>query len=737
MQHFRQPVDESESDELTTLKARNCDNPANFSVNSAISPSKRVVDDKKEEEEKENTENGTKVVGMKKGGNSVNSGQILVNSTFDSTNHGGKLSKKRKRNDDSIGEGQDTKRMMEDGIKKISSPIKKANNLNTSTNENSIPQSSDSRFSCGKCQKKFSKKFILRRHRQLYHKERSLSPDNSDDETNPGEDKESIENQVIVNNADTNEEQIASANDLEHKSDDRSNNMDKNEKINDATNEKVIDVTNEKVEKVTNEKDDKVTNGKAVDEDESDGEDEVYEVETIRDYSYCKVSEEGYYFVKWLGWPEDQNTWEPIDNLQSCREKLVDFYNERVEARKTATGSEKRKLALPPDPRESGDLRDLFLAKYWRKPTQQTLEQLYQANKNEKKIKLQPEAQLWRDMETVVMSSKPNEKKIEQIVHQLNLKEMEKARRRQLTDLKEWEVKINSVEKDAYVSVDNDVDLEGPPSSMEYINAYKATEGIEIPDDPPLGCECQECKVISGGECCPGQAGVDFPYLANGRLRLSVGQPIYECNKRCACPPTCRNRVVQKGRTAKMSIFRTSNGRGWGVKALDKIKAGAFAVQYVGEVITTAEAERRGKDYDAAGRTYLFDLDFNLGDDNPYTVDAAYYGNLSHFINHSCDPNLSIFNVYINCLDPNLPQLCLFARRDIEKGEELTFDYCQSTQSFETDNSEASSPTKSSGSKTPSKSSLPPGTKQFTADLGTGTRTECRCGAKNCRQILF
>ena len=47
-------------------------------------------------------------------------------------------------------------------------------------------------------------------------------------------------------------------------------------------------------------------------------------------------------------------------------------------------------------------------------------------------------------------------------------------------------------------------------------------------------------------------------------------------------------------------------------------------------------------------------------------VDAAFYGNLSHFINHSCDPNLSIFNVYINCLDPNLPQLCLFARRLIQ-----------------------------------------------------------------------
>ena len=37
---------------------------------------------------------------------------------------------------------------------------------------------------------------------------------------------------------------------------------------------------------------------------------------------------------------------------------------------------------------------------------------------------------------------------------------------------------------------------------------------------------------------------------------------------------------------------------------------------------------------DAEGRTYLFDLDFNLGDQNPYTVDAALFGNVSHFINH-------------------------------------------------------------------------------------------------------
>ena len=69
--------------------------------------------------------------------------------------------------------------------------------------------------------------------------------------------------------------------------------------------------------------------------------------------------------------------------------------------------------------------------------------------------------------------------------------------------------------------------------------------------------------------------------------------------------------------------------------------------------------------------------------ENLYTVDAAFHGNVAHFINHCCDPNLSIFNVWIDCLDPNLPRLCLFARRDISKGEQITFDYCQqSTQNY-------------------------------------------------------
>ena len=181
-----------------------------------------------------------------------------------------------------------------------------------------------------------------------------------------------------------------------------------------------------------------------------------------------------------------------------------------------------------------------------------------------------------------------------------------------------------------------------------------------------------------------------------------------------------------------MAIFRTDNGCGWGVKAMENIKAGSFVVEYVGEVITSEVAEERGKKYDAEGRTYLFDLDFNLGEENIYTVDAAFYGNLSHFINHSCDPNLNIFSVFINNLDPNMPQLAMFARRDIKRGEQITFDYVQS--SSQEDSSVMASPFKAV-SRTPAETEA--GEEEEVGGSQSSVKSACRCGAKNCRKVLF
>merc|ERR1719414_1326221 len=82
------------------------------------------------------------------------------------------------------------------------------------------------------------------------------------------------------------------------------------------------------------------------------------------------------------------------------------------------------------------------------------------------------------------------------------------------------------------------------------MNSYKPSEGIIIPDDPPIGCECIDgkCGLKTEKTCCPSLNGHMMAYTAAGRLRVEVGTPIYECNKRCKCGKDCTNRVVQRGR---------------------------------------------------------------------------------------------------------------------------------------------------------------------------------------------
>lgn len=211
----------------------------------------------------------------------------------------------------------------------------------------------------------------------------------------------------------------------------------------------------------------------------------------------------------------------------------------------------------------------------------------------------------------------------------------------QLQSIHGWVQIMNEKDKSKNLRVENLVDFELPPiDDFEYTNDVIPREGVEIPDDPPVGCFCAEdggnCSRKSN--CCPNAFDAQFAYRSDGRIRVPQGTPVFECNKRCKCSEKCHNRVVQKGRIQSLCIFKTANGRGWGVRTERSIAKGAYICEYVGEVITNEEGDKRGKQYDIEGRTYLFDLDFNE-ENNKYVVDAANYGNVSRFLNHSCDPN--------------------------------------------------------------------------------------------------
>ncbi|RIA94988.1 hypothetical protein C1645_709057 [Glomus cerebriforme] len=231
------------------------------------------------------------------------------------------------------------------------------------------------------------------------------------------------------------------------------------------------------------------------------------------------------------------------------------------------------------------------------------------------------------------------------------------------------------------ISVINDIDDAGVPSNFTYIENYVYGEGVPCQadlNDRLVGCQCKEgyctAKVCS---CFTEHTGARLNYdRTTFQVMLKPGNVIYECNYKCTCLSNCVNRVSQRRSDLSLAIKRFPK-KGWGVITKRKIPERMFVTYYYGEIIKSTEADRRGSQYDTKGLTYLFDLDYNAEDHDEcaYTVDATYYGNFSRFFNHSCDPNLVVYPLINDNADIRLHHIAFFTNREIQVGEELTFNY--------------------------------------------------------------
>uniref|UniRef100_A0A3P8Q8S6 Euchromatic histone-lysine N-methyltransferase 1a n=1 Tax=Astatotilapia calliptera TaxID=8154 RepID=A0A3P8Q8S6_ASTCA len=207
----------------------------------------------------------------------------------------------------------------------------------------------------------------------------------------------------------------------------------------------------------------------------------------------------------------------------------------------------------------------------------------------------------------------------------------------------------------------NAVDSEPLPENFKYIPDSCVTSPCK------LHIYCNDC---SSSTCICGQLSLRCWYDSEGRLPMDFCQReppvLFECNHACSCWRTCRNRVVQNGLRVRLQLFRTQN-MGWGVRAMQDIPQGTFICEYVGEIITDGEADKREND------SFLFTLDNKVGD--AHCIDARLFGNIGRFINHLCEPNLLAVRVFTMHQDLRFPRIAFFSSRSIKAGDQIGFDY--------------------------------------------------------------
>ncbi|KAK2080600.1 hypothetical protein QBZ16_000454 [Prototheca wickerhamii] len=185
------------------------------------------------------------------------------------------------------------------------------------------------------------------------------------------------------------------------------------------------------------------------------------------------------------------------------------------------------------------------------------------------------------------------------------------------------------------------------------------------------GCNCKtcgnrfegcSCRAAPGGRCARGTC----PCIAASR----------ECDPDLcrACFPTltgqaapndacCNMNLRRRGR--KRIVMGLSDVQGWGAFLSGSARKGDHLGEYVGELISHEEAERRGKSYDLDDNSYLFDLN------KKWVVDAKSKGRTVRFANHSDAANCQ---TRIFMVDGD-HRIAILAKEDLQDGEEIFYNY--------------------------------------------------------------
>ncbi|XP_061962021.1 histone-lysine N-methyltransferase EZA1-like isoform X2 [Populus nigra] len=212
----------------------------------------------------------------------------------------------------------------------------------------------------------------------------------------------------------------------------------------------------------------------------------------------------------------------------------------------------------------------------------------------------------------------------------------------------------------------------------------------------PCGCQSmcgKQCPCLHNGTCCEKYCGCSKScknrfrgcHCAKSQCR-SRQCPCFAAGRECD-PDICRNCWVSCGdgslgeppkrgdgqcgnmrlllRQQQRILLAKSDVAGWGAFLKNPVNKNDYLGEYTGELISHREADKRGKIYDRANSSFLFDLN------DQFVLDAYRKGDKLKFANHSSNPNCYA-KVMLVVGDHRVG---IFANEQIEASEELFYDY--------------------------------------------------------------
>ena len=178
------------------------------------------------------------------------------------------------------------------------------------------------------------------------------------------------------------------------------------------------------------------------------------------------------------------------------------------------------------------------------------------------------------------------------------------------------------------------------------------------PKRHPPTTECCQCQVSCDSHCLNRIAGIEC--VGNSDRKNDLMNPYKNCN----LGPSCGNRSLASRAIAQCKPVR-ERGKGWGLITVHGVQKGGLVLEYVGEVIDekTKRSRLEAWSIEHPNDPNFYIMSLEMG----WYIDAREMGNLSRFINHSCDPNCILSRVIVS----GYSRIAIVAIKDVAPGEFL------------------------------------------------------------------